>query len=98
MPPSTKTPSPSPSSRRIRAGNLSPASFAPFGSVIQNPSTHANTFNSVGTPRLERAEANQGTATKWLDVTRLKDWYGRAKEWEKGKGGWLICLFVGRGS
>lgn len=69
MPPSTKTPSPSPSNRRIRATSLDPTTFAPFGQVLQNPETHN------GEPELESAIANQGTATKWLDVSELKNWY-----------------------
>lgn len=73
MPPSTRTPNPSPSNRRIRAGNLSPTIFEPFGSVIQNPDTHS------GSPKLEKTLANQGSATKWLDVTRMRNWYGLAQ-------------------
>ncbi|CAK3963605.1 ureidoglycolate hydrolase [Lecanosticta acicola] len=48
---------------------LDPATFAPFGEVIQNPRTHD------GKPSLGTIQANQGTATKWLDVTHLENWY-----------------------
>ncbi|TKA68697.1 hypothetical protein B0A55_08082 [Friedmanniomyces simplex] len=58
------------SSRVIRAEVLDPTAFAPFGEVIQNPATHSDT------PNLRRMEANQGSATKWLDVTKMRDWYG----------------------
>ncbi|TKA74952.1 hypothetical protein B0A55_04939 [Friedmanniomyces simplex] len=58
------------SSRVIRAEVLDPTAFAPFGEVIQNPGTHGDT------PNLRRMEANQGSATKWLDVTKMRNWYG----------------------
>ncbi|KAK0262120.1 hypothetical protein LTR91_024879 [Friedmanniomyces endolithicus] len=57
------------SSRVVRAEVLDPTTFAPFGDVIQNPTTHGDL------PRLQRIEANQGSATKWLDVTKMRDWY-----------------------
>lgn len=57
------------SSRLIPITDLDPASFAPFGEVIQNPSTHN------GTPKLQRVVANQGSAEKWLDVTKMRNWY-----------------------
>jgi len=63
-------------SLRIRAGSLDPVSFAPFGSVIQNPESHG------GEPRLGREVANQGSATKWLDVTEMNSHYhlGRSRK------------------
>ncbi|KAK4549095.1 hypothetical protein LTR36_007551 [Oleoguttula mirabilis] len=63
------TPSISGSSRTIPVIDLDPASFAPFGEVVQNPSTHD------GTPNLQRVEANQGSAVKWLNVTKMRNWY-----------------------
>lgn len=60
-------------SRCIHVSNLDPASFAPFGEVVQNPSTHN------GQPALKTVEANQGTATKWLDVTKMEDFYATCK-------------------
>ncbi|KAK5172987.1 uncharacterized protein LTR77_003109 [Saxophila tyrrhenica] len=86
MTPSTKTPKTSPSSRRIRAGNLDPATFASFGQVIQNPETHA------GEPKLEKAIANQGTATKWLGVTQMRNWYERARSGRVGSA--VVNMFV----
>lgn len=56
-------------SRRVRVSTLEPSAFSPFGEVIQNPSTHNNQ------PSLATVEANQGTATKWLDVTKLQSSY-----------------------
>lgn len=57
------------SSRIIPVSDLDPASFSPFGEVIQNPETHN------GTPSLQRVEANQGSAAKWLNVTKMRNWY-----------------------
>ncbi|KAK5125199.1 hypothetical protein LTR85_000875 [Meristemomyces frigidus] len=57
------------SSRTIHVSELDPASFAPFGEVIQNPITH------VGTPSLQTVGANQGSAVKWLNVTKMQNWY-----------------------
>ncbi|KAK0308830.1 hypothetical protein LTR01_004709 [Friedmanniomyces endolithicus] len=64
------------SSRVIRAEVLDPTVFAPFGDVIQNPATHGDL------PRLPRVEANQGSATKWLEVTKMRSWYdlGRSRK------------------
>ena len=57
------------SSRSVAATNIDAAAFAPFGEVIQNPATHG------GTPMLQRVEANQGSAEKWLNVTKMRNWY-----------------------
>ncbi|KAK3720627.1 hypothetical protein LTR37_003676 [Vermiconidia calcicola] len=57
------------SNHLIPVTNLSPDGFAPFGQVIQNPATH----NDL--PGLEHVTANQGTATKWLDVTDMTSHY-----------------------
>lgn len=63
------TAKPTPSSRLIQSTNLSPETFAPFGEVIQNPQTHG------GRPALQSVLANQGSATKWLDVTHMDNHY-----------------------
>ncbi|WPG97403.1 Hypothetical protein R9X50_00017800 [Acrodontium crateriforme] len=71
----------------VRVTPLDPDAFAPFGDVIQNPSTHASK------PDLESVAANQGSATKWLDVTRLDNWYeGRCKSGQKAKS--VMNMFV----
>lgn len=57
------------SSRLVHATDLDPLAFAPFGQVIQNPATHHNT------PNLQKVAANQGSATKWLDITAMRDHY-----------------------
>ncbi|KAK3621460.1 hypothetical protein LTR56_022793 [Elasticomyces elasticus] len=61
------------SSRVIRAEAIDPAIFAPFGDVIQNPATHG------GVPNLQKIDANQGSATKWMNVTSMRNWYGSAQ-------------------
>lgn len=57
------------SSRLIPIEDLTPDNFKEFGEVIQRPATHN------GTPALQRVDANQGSATKWIDVTRMNNWY-----------------------
>ncbi|KAK3630833.1 hypothetical protein LTR56_017250 [Elasticomyces elasticus] len=61
------------SSRVIRAEAIDPTVFAPFGEVIQNPATHG------GVPNLQKIDANQGSATKWMNVTSMRNWYGSAQ-------------------
>nr|POF02257.1 ureidoglycolate lyase [Quercus suber] len=58
--------------RLIHVSALEPQAFTPFGEVIQNPATHH------GDPEVRKIDANQGSATKWLDVTAMKDYYHRA--------------------
>lgn len=50
--------------------DLNSVDFAPFGEVVQNPTAHG------GEPKLESVSANQGSATKWLDVSHMTDFYG----------------------
>ncbi|CZT23455.1 related to ureidoglycolate hydrolase [Ramularia collo-cygni] len=60
-------------SRVIRASKtIDRASFAPFGEVIERPSSPAK--NSA-VRQLRSVKANQGTATKYLDVTYLDNHY-----------------------
>jgi len=68
-----------PSSRLIPATSLNPVDFAPFGQVIQNPATHD------GQPDLRYAVANQGSATKWLDVTSMTNHYALARSGKAAK-------------
>ena len=53
--------------RRVRVSSLDPASFAPYGQVIQNPATHS------GLSSLASTDANRGTARKY--VAELESWY-----------------------
>jgi len=64
-----KLPKTSTSSRIIPVRDLTPEAFADFGEVIQNPLTHN------GTPSLQKVEANQGSAIKWLDITKMRNFY-----------------------
>lgn len=73
------TPRNTPSSHPIRATSLNPIDFAPFGQVIQNPTAHN------GQPDLRYAVANQGSATKWLDVTSMMNHYGMARSGKAAK-------------
>lgn len=66
-------------SRRVRVAPLNPADFAPFGEVAQNPDTHH------GQPAIETVKANQGTATKWLDVSHMESFYDRGPSKQKAK-------------
>lgn len=87
--PSKSTGLPAPRTRTIPLSNaLNPESFRPFGEVIQNPATHA------GKPELDTVEANQGSATKWLDVTHMENWYHMAPSGKFGKA--VMNMFVCR--
>lgn len=75
------------SSRIIRVSNsLNPVDFAPSGEVVENPGTHG------GRGRLQRVEANQGSATKWLDVSHLENWYTLAPSRKAAKA--VMNMFV----
>ena len=69
VPSSAMAPKTSTSSRLIPVSKISPDAFSPFGTVVQNPDKHG------GVPQLQKAKANQGTATKWLDVTEMRSFY-----------------------
>ncbi|XP_014551268.1 hypothetical protein COCVIDRAFT_31154 [Bipolaris victoriae FI3] len=72
MPPSMPAPS-----IRIPIELLTPTAFAQFGTVIENPSTSPSAklpiSNRVQAP--EAVSANQGSATKYLDVTHMSNLY-----------------------
>ena len=76
-----------PGSRLIPVGSLDPVAFAAFGQVIQNPATHGQQ------PVLDSAVANQGTATKWLDVTHMTDHYqlSRSKKTARVAMNMFVC-------
>jgi len=58
-------------SRRVALEHLNPDTFAPFGSVIENPlSSTSNLIHS-----LQSVQANQGSARRWLDVTNVTNFY-----------------------
>jgi len=74
--------------RRVSASPLTPAAFAPFGQVIQNPAKHN------AQPALKTVEANQGTATKWLDITQMENFYPLASSGQQAK--CVMNMFVCR--
>ena len=74
------------SSRLIPVTNLNPKEFAPFGQVIQNPATHGDL------PALQHVTANQGSATKWLDVTNLTNHYELGSSGKSAKA--VVNMFV----
>lgn len=75
------------SSRLIPATRLEPSTFAPFGEVVQNPATHN------GVPQhLESVSANQGTATKWLDVSHMQNSYALGPS--RKAAGVVVNMFV----
>lgn len=75
------------SSRIIRvSSSLNPVDFAPFGEVIENPDTHGGRGN------LQKVEANQGSATKWLDVSHLENWYTLAPSRKAAKA--VMNMFI----
>lgn len=70
------------------SSSLSPEAFKPFGEVIQNPETHDEKM----TGRLEKVIANQGTATKWLDVSHMENWYTLAPSRKPARS--VVNMFV----
>jgi ureidoglycolate lyase len=62
----------SPTSKRlIPLEPLTPAAFAPFGTVVQNPATANSSSSSTITP----TTANQGSATKYADISGVDNFY-----------------------
>jgi ureidoglycolate lyase len=57
---------------------LTPRSFAPFGTVIQNPAR-------TGDPTTGGEEANQGTAVKYADISALESHYQLAPSGKPGR-------------
>lgn len=62
----------------IRTKPLSQDVFSPFGTVIQNPAPAVNPSPSLKELPPNAVQANQGSAIKYLDVTRMKDFYKKA--------------------
>ncbi|KAF2011707.1 hypothetical protein BU24DRAFT_426795 [Aaosphaeria arxii CBS 175.79] len=86
MPPSMPSPS-----IRIPVELLSQSSFAQFGTVIENPA-HSTLPRSQRPPLLDTVSANQGTAVKILDVTRMTDLYHLAPSTKPAKA--VMNMFV----
>ncbi|KAL0259972.1 hypothetical protein SLS55_005715 [Diplodia seriata] len=68
--------------RRIPVEPLTPAGFAPFGTVIENPVRTGSLQPNGG---LQTVPANQGTALKYLDVTHMTDFYHLAASGKPAK-------------
>ncbi|OJD34654.1 ureidoglycolate hydrolase [Diplodia corticola] len=84
MPPSVPAPA-----RRVPIEPLTPAAFASFGTVIENP---ARTGSPQAGGGLHAVRANQGTALKYLDVTHMTDFYHLAASGKAAKA--VMNMFV----
>jgi ureidoglycolate lyase len=73
--------------RLIPLEPLTPDAFAPFGSVIQNPTSSSQKYFESIIP----VEANQGSATKYSDISSLDNFYSSAASKKPGRG--AISLF-----
>lgn len=79
---------------KIKLEHLSQNSFAPFGTVIQNP-THARGRNAAASKKqsqLKVVEANQGSALKYIDVSHFTNHYGLAPRKKPAKA--VMNMFV----
>lgn len=74
-------------SRVIRpSSTIDRASFAEFGEVIERPSSSTSNGNDASKRVLQSVKANQGTATKYLDITYLDNHYaGQASSGKQAK-------------
>ncbi|EME39755.1 hypothetical protein DOTSEDRAFT_74604 [Dothistroma septosporum NZE10] len=72
----------------LASSSLNSIDFAPFGEVLENPATHPD----HGETKLKNVIANQGTATKWLDVTHMENWYTMAPSRKPAKS--VVNMFV----
>ncbi|KAF2086276.1 ureidoglycolate hydrolase [Saccharata proteae CBS 121410] len=84
MTPSIKTPQ-----LRIPVEPLTQASFAAFGTVVENPVRSGSESQHHG---LQSVSANQGTALKYLDVTQMTNFYHLATSSKPAKA--VMNMFV----
>lgn len=84
---------PSPSIR-IPIELLTPTAFAQFGTVIENPSTSPSSKLPIPNriPAPEAVDANQGSATKYLNVTHMSNLYSLAPSKKPAKA--VMNMFV----
>jgi len=68
---------------------LTSHAFAPFGSVLQNPATSGA---AAATTNLKSEQANQGSATKYPDITTIEDHYHLASTMRPGR--LAVSMFV----
>lgn len=79
---------------QITASALSPAAFARFGSVIENPKPdlHPASFTTAGDLPYNPISANQGSAIKYQHVTRMVSLYDHATSRRRGEA--VMNMFV----
>ncbi|KAH6637660.1 ureidoglycolate hydrolase [Boeremia exigua] len=89
MPPSMPCPS-----IRIPMELLTPTAFAQFGAVVENPATSPSSRLPIPqrVPPPEHVVANQGSATKYLDVTHMANLYSLAPSKKPAKA--VMNMFV----
>lgn len=77
---------------QVTAAELSPAAFARFGSVIQNPkpNLHPVRFTTTSNLPFQPVLANQGSAIKYQHVTRMVNLYGEGS----ARGEAVMNMFV----
>jgi ureidoglycolate lyase len=66
--------------RFITLEQLTPASFAPFGTVIQNPAT----VPASSVSNIKKTVANQGSATKYTEICAVENHYHLASSRKSG--------------
>ena len=73
---------------------LTPTAFAQFGTVIENPATSPSSKLPIPhrVPPPEHVVANQGSATKYLDVTHMSNLYNLAPSKKPAKA--VMNMFV----
>jgi len=73
---------------------LTPTAFSQFGTVIENPTTSPSAQLPIPNriPPPDAVAANQGSATKYLDVTHMSNLYGLAPSKKPAKA--VMNMFV----
>jgi ureidoglycolate lyase len=79
---------------RIPMELLTPTAFSQFGTVIENPATSPSSKLAIPdrVPPPEHVQANQGFATKYLDVTHMSNLYSLAPSKRPAKA--VMNMFV----
>ncbi|KAJ4384419.1 hypothetical protein N0V86_000018 [Didymella sp. IMI 355093] len=81
---------------RIPMELLTPTAFSQFGTVIENPATSPSSRLAIPdrVPPPEHVQANQGFATKYLDVTHMSNLYSLAPSKKPAKAvmNMFVCL------
>ncbi|KAJ4986844.1 ureidoglycolate hydrolase [Stagonosporopsis vannaccii] len=79
---------------RIPMELLTPTAFSQFGTVIENPATSPSSKLPIPqrVPPPQHVQANQGSATKYLDVTHMSNLYSLAPSKKPAKA--VMNMFV----